>query len=62
MDKKTESKTEKDSFWEERIVDAHHYRTTISDGQRSVEGLGNTPEQAEKNASEKWDTFDDDDE
>ena len=48
------SRTEKDSFIEERIFGGHHYKTTISDGQHKVEGLGRTAEEAEKTASEKW--------
>ena len=32
-----------------------HYKTTISDGDRKVEGRGRTAEEAEKTAKEKWD-------
>ena len=51
----TTSKTERDTNIVERVITGgHHYKTTISDGKDRVEGLGNTPEQAEDRASEKW--------
>lgn len=50
-----ESKTEKESYIEERIFGDHHYKTTISDGQHKAEGRGRTSEEAEKRASDKWD-------
>jgi hypothetical protein len=31
------------------------YKTTISDGDKRVEGYGNTPEESQKDASDKWD-------
>ena len=55
MGKQTKSRTEKDSFIEERIFDDHHYKTTISDGKDKVEGRGRTSKEAERIASEKWD-------
>ncbi len=49
------SETEKESFVEERIIGGSHYKTTISDGEKKVEGRGNTSEESQKVASEKWD-------
>jgi hypothetical protein len=50
------SRTEKESFIEERISgDPSHYKTTISDGEHKAEGRGRTSEEAEKIASDKWD-------
>lgn len=52
---KPRSKTEKESWVEERIFGlGDHYKTTISDGEKKVEGRGGTPEKAEKTASKKW--------
>ena len=34
--------------------DHHHYETTISDGDRKVDAHGNTSEDAERLASERW--------
>lgn len=31
------------------------YKTTISDGDKRVEGYGNTSEESQKDASDKWD-------
>ena len=64
MGREKTSRTEKDSFIEERIFGDHHYKTTISDGTHRVEGRGRTSEEAEKIASEKWedDYGDDEDE
>jgi len=53
--KDVKSTTEKDSFFHERLFGEHHYLTKISDGDRRVEGVGNTPEKSQKVASEKWD-------
>jgi hypothetical protein len=53
--KETKSRTEKDSFIEERIFGDHHYKNTISNGKDKVEGRGRTSKEAEKTASEKWD-------
>lgn len=55
MSSDKKSRTEKDSFVEERIFGDSHYKTTISDGKHKVEGRGRTSEEAEKIASEKWD-------
>lgn len=63
MGKDKSSRTEKESWVEERIFGlGDHYKTTISDGDHKVEGRGNTAEEAEKNASGKWDEeWDDED-
>ena len=53
MPKKTTSRTEKESFFEERIFGDHHYKTTITDGKDKAEGRGRTPEEAEELASNK---------
>ncbi len=50
-----ESRTEKESYVEERIFGDHHYKTTISDGQKKAEGRGRTEKEAEERASDKWD-------
>ncbi len=49
------SRTEKESFNEERIFGDDHYKTTISDGDEKVEGRGRTSEEAKKVASDMWD-------
>jgi len=52
---KTTSKTEKESWIEERIIGIdHHYKTTIFDDETKVEGRGSTPEKAQERASGKW--------
>lgn len=55
MGKDTTSRTEKDSFIEERIFGDGHYKTTISDGKDKEERRGRTSEEAEKIAKDKWD-------
>jgi hypothetical protein len=55
MGKDTTSKTEKESFVEERIFGDEHYKTTISDGKDKEEGRGRTSEESQKTASDKWD-------
>ena len=55
MGKETKSRTEKDSFVEERIFGSHHHKTTISDGKDKVEGRGRTEKESQKIASDKWD-------
>jgi hypothetical protein len=55
MGKDTTSRTEKDSFVEERIFGGHHHKTTISDGKDKVEGRGRTEKESQKIASDKWD-------
>jgi len=55
MAKKTTSKTEKESFFEERLFGlGDHRKTTISDGKRKVEARGRTAEESERRASKKW--------
>ncbi len=54
MSGKGKSRTEKDSFFVERLLGDHHYKTTISDGKNKSEGRGRTPKEAENRASEKW--------
>lgn len=48
------SKTEQDSTVIERIIGTHHWKTTIKDDKDKVEGIGRTPEEAEKRASQRW--------
>ncbi len=55
MDKDTTSRTEKESYVEERIFGDEHYKTTISDDKDKEEARGRTAKEAEKRASEKWD-------
>ncbi len=53
---KTKSKTKKDSFLLDRIFNLPgHYETKISNGNKSVKALGNTPKQSQQRASKKWD-------
>lgn len=54
MGRKTTSRTEKDSFVAERFMGDHHYKTTISDGEDTVEARGRKAEEAESRASKKW--------
>ena len=62
MGKDKTSRTGKESWVEERAFGlGDHYKTTISEGGHTVEGRGNTAEEAEKNASENWDKYYDDD-
>jgi len=54
--KDTKSTTEKESSIELGLLGIDsHYKTTISDGDRRVEGRGRTPEESQKVASKKWD-------
>ena len=56
MDKETKSRTEKESWIEERIFGlGDHYKTTISDGGKKAEGRGRTSEEAQRIAKDKWD-------
>jgi len=55
MGSKTTSKTERDSSFVERIFGDHHYKTTITDGDDSVERRGRSSEESQKRASESWD-------
>jgi hypothetical protein len=54
MSEKPTSRTERESFFEERLFGDSHYKTTISDGQTKVEGRGHTAEESQKIASKKW--------
>jgi len=54
MGKETKSRTEKDSFVEERVFGDHHYKTTISDGRKEYTGRGRTSEESQERASEKY--------
>lgn len=54
MKSKTTSKTEKDSFFAERLVGTDHRKTTISDGKDKVEARGRTEKEAQERASKKW--------
>jgi hypothetical protein len=55
MANKTISKTEKESWFEERLFDlGHHYKTIISNGKDRVEGRGATAKKAEEIANLKW--------
>ncbi len=56
MSKEAKSRTEKESFFPERLFGGEHYKTTISDGKDKVEGRGRTSEEAEKLAGKKWDS------
>lgn len=55
MPKKATSRTEKESFVEERIFGDHHHKTTITDGKDKAEGRGRTAKEAEERASNRWD-------
>ena len=54
MPKEAKSRTEKETFIEERIFGGEHYKTTISDEKDKVVGRDNRAEEAEKRASDKW--------
>jgi hypothetical protein len=56
MGRETKSRTEKESWIEERIFGlGDHYKTTISGGGEKAEGRGRTSEEAERIAKDKWD-------
>ena len=55
MSKRTKSRTEKETFIEERIFSGEHHKTTITDGKNKSVGRGNTAKEAEKRASDRWD-------
>jgi hypothetical protein len=56
VDKEKTSRTEKESWIEERLFGlGDHYKTTISDGDKKVEEVADTAEEAERRAHEKWD-------
>lgn len=55
MDQKSKSTTEKETWVEESIFNlGGHHKTSITDGDRTVTGRGNTSEESQKIASEKW--------
>jgi len=56
----TRSRTDRESFFAERIFGDGHYKTTISNDDDQVVGRGNRAKEAEKTASEKWDKVKDD--
>ncbi len=55
MGRKTTSRTKEDSNIGERLTDDHHYVTTITDGDRTVEGRAKTSEESQSRARKKWD-------
>lgn len=55
MPRKTTSRTEKESFFPERLIGEDHHKTTITDGKDKRVGRGNTSEEADKRAADKWD-------
>jgi hypothetical protein len=55
MSREKTSVTEEVSDTVEYLCGGSHYQTTISDGYNSVEGVGETAEEAEQNASDAWD-------
>ena len=55
------STTEEETFVGEALIGSSHYKTAISDGEKTVEGRGMTPEEAQEIASEKWDEEEDED-
>lgn len=48
--------TQKDSFFEERVIGGHHYKTHICDTEHNihVERRGSTPEEARERAWESY--------
>jgi hypothetical protein len=56
----TRSRTDRESFFAERIFGDDHYKTTISNDEDQVVGRGDSAKEAEKIASEKWDEVKDD--
>lgn len=55
-----ESRTEEKKDFVERLVGGSHYETTIHEKGilgSSVKGAGDTPEEAQENASRKWNNF-----
>ncbi len=57
MDKKTTSETKEETTFVDRLTGGSQFRTTIYDNSRYIEvsGVGNTSEESQKVASEKWD-------
>lgn len=61
MGKKTKSRTEKETWLEESLFGlGSHYKTTISDGDRKVEGRAHDSEESQRIASDKWDEEEED--
>ncbi len=55
MGRRPQIKTERETWIEERIFNLGcHYRTTISDGTKKAVARGNTPEESQRKAMEKW--------
>jgi len=52
-DKPTSETKRVEWFWES-LIDSYHYETTISDNERSETAAGNTAEESNRLASEKW--------
>jgi len=56
MSRKTTSRTEREIFPSEWIIgDDGHYKTTITDGDKTRIGRDNNAQKAEARASDKWD-------
>lgn len=54
MGKDTKSRTEKETWVEESLFGlGSHYKTTITDGNKTTEGRGRTSEESQKIASDK---------
>ncbi len=49
-----ESRTERDRDFVDRLIRAEHWKTTITDGKRTIRATGFTPRQAETRARDKW--------
>ena len=58
MDRKTTSKTEREVYPEESLAGIGHHKTTISDGEKTVEGRDINADKSAKIASDKWDKRD----
>jgi len=54
MGREVTSNTEEVSDTVEYLCGGSHFECTISDGYNSVVGVGETSEEAEKNASDEW--------
>lgn len=51
----TKSTTKDASDWNDFLFNTKTYETKISDGQDSVTARGNTTQESQQRASEKWD-------
>jgi hypothetical protein len=50
------SRTEHEQFWEEQLAGSEgHYKTTISDGEHTSIGTGDTSASSQENASDRFD-------